>query len=640
VATELGDIKILIDVDVTRFEASLNNAMARATSAFNRMGAGMSSSINQTLSAGFRAQYQAFSTGLQDTFRNAFAAAEREQAQSMARLQSRMRQSMGSTSSMTQTGQSVGSSFAVGFSSPILNAISAIHSAMYGLKDIGQMVGTVTGFTMAANLGGIQSGISALLGSTRQGQEIASQLYDLALNTPFSVEDFSGIGRKMLAMGTPGNQLISQMSVLADTVSATGGGANELRDMAEFIAKVRMNPRAIDSDTLLGLVRSGMPLRQTAEHMAGRRFENEQEATMFLQSRLSGRGSRGIDELNQAQRELYGGSARALGRTDLSKVTQRVSESAQGLLMGTSGKGLNLVLGGMNLLADMMGVLGKLNTSMLGVPGLLLLVGAFGYLKNAFTTAKSSLDQFVASLTGFTTSIQIAQSKNIAGAGLTGLATSVPMYLSSYAQMSGQMNPAFLASHQFVNGQWVQNAPMTPMQKVKSGIQGRMNAMNVGLNNYMTNNPNAIGNITSGLLMVGGMVAAQGLANQQIENQGNEKKLAESTRLQNALGGAASGAMIGNLIGMSVPVIGNVVGTVVGTLIGGAAGYLTSQDPNNLPTKSIDENTKALNNATVAMTLLASSIIGGGPRASGAVSAIELEMYMASRNNMMNVGIG
>ena len=206
--------------------------------------------------------------------------------------------------------------------------------------------------------------------------------------------------------------------------------------------------------------------------------------------------------------------------------------------------------------------------------------------------------------------------------------------------MSGQMNPAFLASHQFVNGQWVQNAPMTPMQKVKSGIQGRMNAMNVGLNNYMTNNPNAIGNITSGLLMVGGMVAAQGLANQQIENQGNEKKLAESTRLQNALGGAASGAMIGNLIGMSVPVIGNVVGTVVGTLIGGAAGYLTSQDPNNLPTKSIDENTKALNNATVAMTLLASSIIGGGPRASGAVSAIELEMYMASRNNMMNVGIG
>ena len=426
-ATELGDIKILIDVDVTRFEASLNNAMARATSAFNRMGAGMSSSINQTLSAGFRAQYQAFSTGLQDTFRNAFAAAEREQAQSMARLQSRMRQSMGSTSSMTQTGQSVGSSFAVGFSSPILNAISAIHSAMYGLKDIGQMVGTVTGFTMAANLGGIQSGISALLGSTRQGQEIASQLYDLALNTPFSVEDFSGIGRKMLAMGTPGNQLISQMSVLADTVSATGGGANELRDMAEFIAKVRMNPRAIDSDTLLGLVRSGMPLRQTAEHMAGRRFENEQEATMFLQSRLSGRGSRGIDELNQAQRELYGGSARALGRTDLSKVTQRVSESAQGLLMGTSGKGLNLVLGGMNLLADMMGVLGKLNTSMLGVPGLLLLVGAFGYLKNAFTTAKSSLDQFVASLTGFTTSIQIAQSKNIAGAGLTGLATSVPM---------------------------------------------------------------------------------------------------------------------------------------------------------------------------------------------------------------------
>jgi hypothetical protein len=40
------------------------------------------------------------------------------------------------------------------------------------------------------------------------------------------------------------------------------------------------------------------------------------------------------------------------------------------------------------------------------------------------------------------------------------------------------------------------------------------------------------------------------------------------------------------------------------------------------------------------MTLLASSIIGVGPRAAGAVSAIELEMYMASRNNMMNVGIG
>ena len=50
-ATELGDIKILIDVDVTRFEASLNNAMSRATSSFNRMGAGMASSVNAALSS-------------------------------------------------------------------------------------------------------------------------------------------------------------------------------------------------------------------------------------------------------------------------------------------------------------------------------------------------------------------------------------------------------------------------------------------------------------------------------------------------------------------------------------------------------------------------------------------------------------
>jgi hypothetical protein len=642
VATELGDIKILIDVDVTRFEASLNNAMARATSAFNRMGAGMSSSINQTLSAGFRAQYQAFSTGLQDTFRNAFAAAEREQAQSMARLQSRMRQSMGSTSSMTQVGQSVGSSFAIGFSSPILNAVSAIHSAMYGLKDIGQMVGTVTGFTMAANLGGIQSGISALMKDTRQGAQIAGQLQQLAMETPFGVEDFSGIGRKMLAMGTPGNQLIPQLTTLADAVAATGGGASELRDIAEFIAKIRMNPRAIDSDTLLGLVRSGMPLRQTAERMAGRRFENEQEATMFLQSRISGRGSRGVAEINAALQAEFGGSSRALGRTDMASVTQRVSESAQSMLMGTSGKGLNVALGGLNLLSDVMGTIGKLNTATLGIPGMILLVSTFGYLKNAFITAKSGLDAFIASLNSFTSSIQVAQARGMASATM-GSAASIPMYLSSYAQMSGQMNPAFLAANQYVNGKWVPippPAPLTPMQKVSAGIQGRMTAMNAGINNYMTNNPNAIGNIMSGVLMFGGVLASQSLANQQANLIGNEKAMAQSTRLQNTLGGAASGAMIGNLIGSAVPVIGNVVGTIAGTLIGGAAAYLTSEDPSKLPSKAIDENTKALNNATVAMTLLASSIIGGGPRASGAVSAIELEMYMASRNNMMNVGIG
>jgi hypothetical protein len=209
--------------------------------------------------------------------------------------------------------------------------------------------------------------------------------------------------------------------------------------------------------------------------------------------------------------------------------------------------------------------------------------------------------------------------------------------------MSGQMNPAFLAANQYVNGKWVPippPAPLTPMQKVSAGIQGRMTAMNAGINNYMTNNPNAIGNIMSGVLMFGGVLASQSLANQQANLIGNEKAMAQSTRLQNTLGGAASGAMIGNLIGSAVPVIGNVVGTIAGTLIGGAAAYLTSEDPNKLPSKAIDENTKALNNATVAMTLLASSIIGAGPRASGAVSAIELEMYMASRNNMMNVGIG
>jgi uncharacterized membrane protein len=642
VATELGDIKILIDVDVTKFEASLNNAMSRAQNAFNRMGAGMTSSVNSTLTAGFRSQYQAFATGLRDTFRNAFSAAESEQAQSMARLQSRMRQSMGSTSTMTQVGQSVGSSFAVGFSSPILNAIGAIHSAMYGLKDIGQLVGTVTGFTMAANLGAIQSGISALLKDTRQGAQITSQLHQLALESPFGVEDFAGIGRKMLAMGTPGNQLIRQMSIISDTVAATGGGANELRDMAEFIAKVRMNPRAIDTDTLLGLVRSGMPLRQTAEHMAGRKFENEQEATMFLQSRLSGRGARGIEELNRAQQELYGGAARTMGRTDLSKVGQRISESAQGVLLGTSEKGLNVALGGLNLLADMMGVLGKLNSNLLGVPGLLLLVSGFGYLKNGFMQAKASLDAFVMSLSSFSATVQTAQVRNAAASAMN-VAGSIPMYLSPYAQMSGQMNPAFLAANQYVNGKWVPippPAPLTPMEKIKAGISSRMTAANAGLNNFFANmNPNMAGNLLMGGIMLGGMVASQSLATQQAQNQGNQRAMAESTRMQNALGGAASGAMLGNMIGTLFPGVGNIVGTIAGTLIGGAAGYLTSENPDALPNKALDENTKALNNATVAMTLLASSIIGAGPRAAGAVSAIELEMYMATRNNMMNTGL-
>jgi outer membrane lipoprotein SlyB len=385
-----------------------------------------------------------------------------------------------------------------------------------------------------------------------------------------------------------------------------------------------------------------MPLRQTAEHMAGRKFENEQEATMFLQSRLSGRGARGIEELNRAQMELYGGSARVMGRTDLGKVSQRLSESAQGVLLGTSEKGLNVALGGLNLLADMMGVLGKLNTSMLGVPGLMLLVGGFGYLKNGFTQAKASLDAFVASLSSFSSTVQTAQVRNAAASAMN-VAGSIPMYLSSYAQMSGQMNPAFLAANQFVNGQWVPippPAPLTPMQKVKAGISTRLTAANAALNNFFTNmNPNMAGNLLTGGLMLAGTFASQSLANQQAQNIGNQKVMAESTRMQNALGGAASGAMLGNMIGTLFPGVGNIVGTIAGSLLGGAAGYFTSPDPNKVETQALDENTKALNNATVAMTLLASSIIGAGPRAAGAVSAIELEMYMATRNNMMNAGL-
>jgi hypothetical protein len=183
--------------------------------------------------------------------------------------------------------------------------------------------------------------------------------------------------------------------------------------------------------------------------------------------------------------------------------------------------------------------------------------------------------------------------------------------------------------------------PPTALQNVKSSIQARMTAMNAGVNNFLSNmNPGMAGNLLSGGLMLGGVLASQSLANQQANNIGNQKAMAESTRLQNALGGAATGAMLGGMLGSLFPGIGNIVGTVAGTLIGGAAGYLTSPDPNNLPGKALDENTKALNNATVAMTLLASSIIGAGPRGAGAVSAIELEMYMASRNNMMTVGIG
>jgi hypothetical protein len=639
VATELGDIKILIDVDVTKFEASLNNAMSRAQNAFNRMGAGMTSSINQNLSAGFRQQTEAFASGLRLAFRNAFAAAEQEQSQSMDRLQQRMRSSMGNASSMNQTGQRMGSSFAIGFSSPILNAVSAVHSAIYGIKDIAQLVGTVSGFTMSANLGGIQSGISAILRDTKQGALITSQLQQLAMETPFGVEDFSGVGRKMLAMGTPGSQLIPQLTTLADAVSATGGGAGELRDIAEFIAKVRMNPRAIDSDTLLGLVRSGMPLRQTAEAMARRPFQNEQEATMFLQSRLSGRGAAGVNEVLDAMNRQFGGSAKALGRTSLESVTQRLLEGGQAMMMGTGGKGLNVALGGLNMLADFAEVLGKINTALLGVPGLILLVSAFNYLRNAFTTAKSSIDQFTTSITTLATTVQ---GLHVGPAG---------RYTPPLNVMTGQvpmspMSPSFLAGHTFdaASKTWVPiptpTVPLTPMDKVKAGIQGRMTAMNAGVNNFMSNmNPNMAGHLLTGGLMLGGMIASQSFANQQMNNIGNQRAMAENTRMQNALAGASGGAMLGNMIGTLFPGIGNIVGTIAGTLIGGAAGYLTSENPDNLPSKALDENTKALNNATVAMTMLASSIIGAGPRGAGAVSAIELEMYMATRNNMMNTGL-
>ena len=409
-----------------------------------------------------------------------------------------------------------------------------------------------------------------------------------------------------------------------------------------------MNPRAMDTDTLLGLVRTGAPLRQTAEEMAGRRFTNDQEATMFLQSRLSGRGEAGVQELLNAIDRRSGGSAKALGRTTLESVGQRVSESAQSMLMGTSGQGLNAVLGVMNLLADMMGAIGKINSAAMGVPGLLLLVGTFGYLKNAFVQAKAGLDAFIASLNGFTASVQAAQARQVATAVTAGAAPMIPMYLNAHGQMMGQMNPAFLATHTMGPlGTYIQNpvygppapGPMTAIQKAKLGMQMNMTGLTSGVKNFFANmNPQVGGNVLSGSLMMAGAFAAQGLAQQQQENR-DKKLMAENTRMQNMLGGAASGAMLGGIVGSLFPGIGNIVGTLTGTLLGGAVGFFTSPDPNKIETRALDENTKALNNATVAMTMLASSIIGAGPRAAGAVSAIELEMYMATRNNMMNTGL-
>ena len=653
-ATELGDIKILIDVDVTRFEASLNSAMSRATSSFNRLGAGMATSVNAALSSAFNQQYAAIGAGVRNAFAAAFASANSQQAQQLAQMRQNLRQATGtlataaSGGNMAQVGQSVGSSFAIGFRSPILNAIGAIHSAIAGLKDIGQLVGTATGFTMAASLGGIQSQISTTLRSNRQGALITAQLQDFAMQTPFRAQDVAGIGRKMLAMGMPGNELMKTITTLADATVGAGGGISELSDLADFIAKLRMNPRAMDTDTLLGLVRTGAPLRQTAEEMAGRRFTNDQEATMFLQSRLSGRGEAGVQELLNAIDRRSGGSAKALGRTTLESVGQRVSESAQSMFMGTSGQGLNAVLGVMNLLADMMGTIGKINSAAMGVPGLLLLVGTFGYLKNAFVQAKAGLDAFIASLNGFTSSVQAAQARQVATAVTSGAAPMIPMYLNAHGQMMGQMNPAFLATHTMGPlGTYIQNpvygppapGPMTAIQKAKLGMQMNMTGLTSGVKNFFANmNPQVGGNVLSGSLMMAGAFAAQGLAQQQQENR-DKKLMAENTRMQNMLGGAASGAMLGGIVGSLFPGIGNIVGTLTGTLLGGAVGFFTSPDPNKIETRALDENTKALNNATVAMTMLASSIIGAGPRAAGAVSAIELEMYMATRNNMMNTGL-
>ena len=276
-------------------------------------------------------------------------------------------------------------------------AATAAAATSVGVAALGKNT-LSTGLAYNAMQQNANAALKTMLGSQKAVNEQMEKLGKLAQNSPFSKATFIGAQQQLIAFGVEVEKVIPLLDAMQNAVAASGGGSQQLADLAFVVAQIKAAGKITGQD-LIQLGQRGI----NAAEIIGKAFGKSSAEVKAMISKNQIDADQAIDALTKGMMEKFGGATDAIkkqwfGAADRIKAANRdIGADLGKMFIDPAGGGRAVEWG--NKLADVLRTFQKrLREAQGGVED--FLSPAFKNISKGLDAANNALKKFDAARAG------------------------------------------------------------------------------------------------------------------------------------------------------------------------------------------------------------------------------------------------
>lgn len=276
-------------------------------------------------------------------------------------------------------------------------AATAAAATTVGVAALGKNT-LSTGLAYNAMQQNANASLKTMLGSQKAVNEQMEKLGKLAQNSPFSKATFISAQQQLIAFGVEVEKVIPLLDAMQNAVAASGGGSQQLADLAFVVAQIKAAGKITGQD-LIQLGQRGI----NAAEIIGKAFGKSSAEVKAMISKNQIDADQAIDALTKGMMEKFGGATDAIkqqwsGAADRIKAANRdIGADIGKMFIDPAGGGRAVEWG--NKLADVLRTFQKrLREAQGGIED--FLSPAFKNISKGLDAANNALKKFDAARAG------------------------------------------------------------------------------------------------------------------------------------------------------------------------------------------------------------------------------------------------
>ena len=185
-------------------------------------------------------------------------------------------------------------------------AATAAAATTVGVAALGKNT-LSTGLAYNAMQQNANAALKTMLGSQKAVNEQMAKLGKLAQNSPFSKATFISAQQQLIAFGVEVEKVIPLLDAMQNAVAASGGGSQQLADLAFVVAQIKAAGKITGQD-LIQLGQRGI----NAAEIIGKAFGKSSAEVKTMISKNQIDADQAIDALTKGMMEKFGGATDAI----------------------------------------------------------------------------------------------------------------------------------------------------------------------------------------------------------------------------------------------------------------------------------------------------------------------------------------